>query len=61
MGKAEEPLEVPRELVDTFLGGADGVAVEVGQLERLAKLGLVRLHGKRSSSSGPNCWKPLRS
>ncbi|WP_342213099.1 MerR family transcriptional regulator [Nocardia wallacei] len=45
-GKAEEPLEVPRELVDTFLGGADGVAVEVGQLERLAKLGLVRLHGE---------------
>lgn len=43
-GKAEEPLEVPRELVDTFLGGVDGDPVTGDELERLADLGLARLH-----------------
>ncbi|MEV6774066.1 MerR family transcriptional regulator [Nocardia sp. NPDC051030] len=43
-GKTEEPLEVPRELLDTFLGGVDGDPVTGGELDRLAKLGLARLH-----------------
>ncbi|WP_307644927.1 MerR family transcriptional regulator [Nocardia uniformis] len=44
-GKSEEPLEVPRELVDTFLGDVDGDPVTGAELERLADLGLARLHG----------------
>lgn len=43
-GKSEEPLEVPRELVDTFLGGVDGDPITGDELQRLADLGLARLH-----------------
>ncbi len=44
-GSPEEPMSVPRELVDTMFG--DGPDGPVGQeeLERLAELGLIRLHG----------------
>ncbi|WP_024799338.1 MerR family transcriptional regulator [Nocardia sp. BMG51109] len=44
-GKPEEPLEVPRELVDTFLGDPGGPPVRGDQLDRLAELELVRLQG----------------
>nr|WP_067699545.1 MerR family transcriptional regulator [Nocardia jejuensis] len=43
-GKSEEPLEVPRELVDTLLGDTGEEPVTGGDLDRLAELGLVRLH-----------------
>ncbi|MFI5776605.1 MerR family transcriptional regulator [Nocardia sp. NPDC051570] len=45
-GSPEEPMSVPRELVDTFLG--DGPDGPVGQddIARLAELGLVRVHGE---------------
>nr|WP_040753174.1 MerR family transcriptional regulator [Nocardia transvalensis] len=52
-GTAEEPLEVPRELVDTFLGGVDNTPVDGDQLERLAKLGLVRLHDETVEFTRP--------
>lgn len=39
-GQSDEPLRVPRELVDTFLGEE---ATEPGMLDRLEKLGLARL------------------
>ena len=42
-GKSEEPLDVPRELVDTILGASEGAPVRTDQLERLAELELVRL------------------
>ncbi|MFF0490229.1 MerR family transcriptional regulator [Nocardia sp. NPDC004068] len=42
-GSGEEPMSVPRELVDSFLG--DGEPVGQAELDRLADLGLVRLHG----------------
>ncbi|MFC9997360.1 MerR family transcriptional regulator [Nocardia sp. NPDC127526] len=41
-GKSEEPLVVPRELVDTFLGGEDD-PVTGDELDRLAALGLAGL------------------
>ncbi|MBF6174920.1 MerR family transcriptional regulator [Nocardia blacklockiae] len=52
-GKAEEPLEVPRELVDTFLGDADGRPVPGEDLDRLAALGLVRLQGETVEFTRP--------
>lgn len=52
-GKAEEPLEVPRELVDTFLGGEAGAPVTGDELERLADLGLARLHGETVEFTQP--------
>ncbi|MGV9665548.1 MerR family transcriptional regulator [Nocardia niigatensis] len=44
-GKSEEPMEIPRELVDTFFGDAGAQQVDEDQLARLEQLGLVRLHG----------------
>nr|WP_067537957.1 MerR family transcriptional regulator [Nocardia crassostreae] len=52
-GKTEEPLEVPRELVDTFLGGPDGAPVTGSELERLAELGLARLHDETVEFTQP--------
>ncbi|MGV9412518.1 MerR family transcriptional regulator [Nocardia sp. NPDC003693] len=43
-GKSEAPLEVPRELVDTFLGDAESAPVTGAELERLENLGLIRSH-----------------
>lgn len=43
-GKPEEPLEVPRELLDTFLGGGEVSPVTGDELERLTELGLARVH-----------------
>ncbi|WP_338087621.1 MerR family transcriptional regulator [Nocardia huaxiensis] len=42
-GGTEEPLEVPRELVDTFLGDPERAPVDEDQLDRLVQLGLARL------------------
>ncbi|MFF2556843.1 MerR family transcriptional regulator [Nocardia sp. NPDC058058] len=43
-GKTEEPLEVPRELMDSFLGEGDTAPVTAEELDRLAEVGLARLH-----------------
>ncbi|WP_433593109.1 MerR family transcriptional regulator [Nocardia sp. CA-145437] len=42
-GKAEEPLAIPRELVDTFFGDTEEHQVDSDQLARLEQLGMVRL------------------
>ncbi|MGW4534960.1 MerR family transcriptional regulator [Nocardia sp. NPDC004340] len=42
-GKAEEPVAIPRELVDTFFGDTDEHQVDSDQLARLEQLGMVRL------------------
>ncbi|ATL68418.1 MerR family transcriptional regulator [Nocardia terpenica] len=44
-GSPEEPLEVPRGLVDTVLSDGDGEPVDDTQLSRLAELDVVRMHG----------------
>ncbi|MFE4461383.1 MerR family transcriptional regulator [Nocardia tengchongensis] len=43
-GKSEAPVEIPRELVDTFFGDTDEHQVDGDQLARLEELGMVRLH-----------------
>ncbi|MCP9619384.1 MerR family transcriptional regulator, partial [Nocardia otitidiscaviarum] len=52
-GSSAAPLEVPRELVDTFLGGVDGAPVTGDELERLAELGLIRLHAETVEFTQP--------
>ncbi|MCM6772058.1 MerR family transcriptional regulator [Nocardia sp. CDC159] len=44
-GSPEEPMSVPRELVDTLFGDDPDGAVGPEELDRLAELGLIRLHG----------------
>ncbi len=53
-GKPDEPLEMPRELVDTFLGDPEQGPVDGDQLDRLAELGLVRLHGETVEFTRPD-------
>ncbi|MVU75805.1 MerR family transcriptional regulator [Nocardia sp. ET3-3] len=53
-GKSEEPVEMPRELLDTVLGEGEEHQVDSDQLERLEKLGLVRLHGDTAELTRPD-------
>ncbi|MGF6883974.1 DNA-binding transcriptional MerR regulator [Nocardia sp. GAS34] len=53
-GSAEEPVEVPRELVDTFFGEAGAPGIDQDQLARLEQLGLVRLHGDTVELTRPH-------
>ncbi|APA96371.1 MerR family transcriptional regulator [Nocardia seriolae] len=53
-GKTEAPVEIPRELVDTFFGEGEEQQVDGDQLARLEKLGLVRLHGDTAELTRPD-------
>ncbi len=53
-GKPEEPVEIPRELIDTFFGEGEDHQVDSTQLARLEELGLVRLHGDTAELTRPD-------
>ncbi|AYF74222.1 MerR family transcriptional regulator [Nocardia yunnanensis] len=53
-GKSQEPVEIPRELVETFFGDTEEHQVDGAQLARLADLGLVRLDGDTVQLTRPD-------
>lgn len=53
-GEPEAPVEIPVELIDTFLGDDEQHPVDEDQLERLGKLGLVRIHGATAEITRPD-------
>ncbi|GAB2563176.1 MerR family transcriptional regulator [Nocardia heshunensis] len=53
-GKSHEPVELPRELVDTFFGDTPEHQVDGAQLARLEELGLLHVHGDTAELTRPD-------
>ncbi|MEC3956850.1 MerR family transcriptional regulator [Nocardia sp. CDC153] len=60
-GKSEAPVEIPRELIDTFFGETEDHPVDRDQLARLEELGLVRLHGDTAELTRPDLLETFAS